>query len=310
MTAGGGLRVGLIGCGKWGKYILRDLVALGVEVVVVAPSEATRARAIAGGAIEAAAELDKLTARVQGFVVATPTPVHGEIVERLLPTGVPIFVEKPLANDAAVARRIAEKGGDQVFVMDKWRYHPGVCALGELARSGALGQVLAIRSVRLGWGNPHDVDAVWILAPHDLSIALHILGDLPPVRWARAPARVPPGSAVIAELSRPNEGATITIEISAIELVRRRSVVVVGDRASAQLADAYDDHIILIDGPPLDAAEARQKISFDPVMPLFLELKAFVDHLRGGPPPKSSVAEGALVVERISEIRRLCEFPN
>ena len=310
MTAAGGLRVGLIGCGKWGKHILRDLVALGVETAVVAPSEATRARAIAGGAIEATGELDKLTGRVQGFVVATPTSTHGEIVERLLATDVPIFVEKPLANDAAVARRIADKGDGRVFVMDKWRYHPGVCALGDLARSGALGRILGLRSVRLGWGNPYDVDAVWILAPHDLAIALHILGDLPPVRWASAPARLPPGSAVIAELSHPNEGATITLEISAIEPARRRSVVVIGERASAQLGDAYDDHIILIDGPPLDAAAARRKIPFDPAMPLFLELKAFVDHLRGGPPPKSSVAEGALVVERISEIRRLCEFPN
>ena len=164
--------------------------------------------------------------------------------------------------------------------------------------------------MRLGWGNPHDVDAVWILAPHDLSIALHILGDLPPVRWARAPARVPPGSAVIAELSRPNEGATITLEISAIELVRRRSILVVGDRASAQLANAYDDHIILIDGPPLDGAAVRRTIPFEPAMPLYLELEAFLDHLRGGPPPKSSVVEGALVVERIAEIRRLCDFPT
>jgi predicted dehydrogenase len=310
MTAAGGLRVGLIGCGKWGRHILRDLVALGAETTVVAPHEATRARAIAGGAIEAVAELDKLIGRVQGFVVATPTSTHGEILERLLPTGVPIFVEKPLSNDAPSARRIAAAGNGRVFVMDKWRYHPGVCALGELARSGALGRILAIRSVRLGWGNPHEVDAVWILAPHDLAIALHILGDLPPVRWARAPGGVPPGSAVIAELSRPNEGATVTLEVSAIEPERRRSVVVVGERVSVQLADAYDDHLILMNGPPLDVAAARRLVPFTTAMPLYVELKAFLDHLGGGPPPRSSVAEGALVVERISEIRRLCEFPS
>ncbi len=73
-------------------------------------------------------------------MVATSTISHAAVIESVLERGVPVFVEKPLTPDLADAERIASRGGGLVFVMDKWRYHPGVEEMGAIARSGELGR--------------------------------------------------------------------------------------------------------------------------------------------------------------------------
>jgi len=206
--------VGLIGCGRWGRLILRDLVALGARVHVVTPHKETRAFALENGAVSAVAETDGIARTVSGFVIATPTSTHAPVIETLLPIGRPIFVEKPLTTDIASARRIVTAAADRVFVMDKWRYHPGVEALAAMARSGELGRVLGIRSYRLGWGQPHhDVDAIWVLLPHDLAIALEILGTLPTPRSAWTPVAGRDGCDLIALLADDTDGPQVTIEV-------------------------------------------------------------------------------------------------
>jgi len=99
--------------------------------------------------------------------------------------------------------------------MDKWRYHPGVEALAHAARSGELGEILAIRSYRLGWSNPHkDVDALWILLPHDLAIAYEILGHLPKVKAASTPVRGRQACDAFAVLADAEDEVEVTIEIA------------------------------------------------------------------------------------------------
>ena len=69
--------------------------------------------------------------------------------------------------------------------MDKWRYHAGIQALAELARSGELGPVLGLKTRSLAWGSKHtDVDCIWTLLPHELAIGLEILGQLLDPAWA------------------------------------------------------------------------------------------------------------------------------
>ena len=144
-----------------GAHDLRDLIALDARVCVAAPSEATRQDALDAGAVCVSPDIAALPKDVDGYVVATPTASHAAVIEELLASGKPSFVEKPMTNDVAAARRLVERAGERIFVMDKWRYHPGVEALAHAARSGELGEILAIRSYRLGWSNPHkDVDAL------------------------------------------------------------------------------------------------------------------------------------------------------
>jgi predicted dehydrogenase len=295
--------VALVGCGHWGRHILRDLKVLGCRVPVVARSDQSRARATEGGADEIVGSVDDLPA-VDGVIVAVPTALHATIVDELLPLGVPIYVEKPLTADAASARRIAGTGDGRVFVMDKWRYHPGIEALAEIARKEELGRVRGLRTARLNWGNPHDdVDSVWILVPHDLSIANEILGFVPEPRAAAAD---PMGRGDAYGLTAIlGHDPWMALESSTRYREHFREVRLLCDEGVAVLGNAYDDAIeIWRPGDALrEPAVERRAISTE--WPLIRELSAFVEHLGGGPPPRSTAAEGASTVEAIERLRVL-----
>ena len=191
-------RVGLIGPGRWGKLILRDLVSLGAEVMAVAQTVQSAQTAMTAGAAEVVSRIDELP-ELDGYVVATPEQTHLEVIEALLPRGRPIFVEKPLDVDVGRAERLPAAAHGLVFVMHKWRYHPGIEALAAIAASGELGPVQGLMLERVGPETPQRlVSPIWVLAPHDLSIALHILGEAPTLSWAAPHPLGPAGSGVMA----------------------------------------------------------------------------------------------------------------
>ncbi len=293
--------VGLVGCGAWGRLVLRDLVGLGAAVHVAAPSVATRQWALELGASGAVAHHDRLP-EVDGYVVVTPIRITGPLTLELIDRGRPIFVEKPMAVSVAVAEELDRLAAGQVFVMDKWRYHPAVERMRRLVADGELGTVEAIRLVRWGWGRRWGVSAAWHLAPHDLAIALHLLGDLPPALWAHVPDG--DGESMVGALGDVG-GPLVTIDLSNCCPEHRRSVTVVGSAATAHLPDGYASAISVRRGAPGDRGATEDTVEVGSDMPLELELGSFLRHLDGGPPPMSSTAEGLAVVRRIDELERL-----
>jgi predicted dehydrogenase len=302
-----GLRIGLVGCGKWGRFVLRDLVTLGAEVTVAVRSPEGKGAAAAGLAAHVVEKVEDLP-EVDGIVVVTPTRTHAAVVGSALERGVPVFVEKPLTDDLVEADQLAQAAPDRLFVMDKWRYHPGVELLAALARSGELGPVVGLRTSRLGWGNPHDVDAVWVLAPHELSIGLEILGELGVPRGAVADATDRYAQGL---LGLVGERPWHALEISTRSAQRRRDVCLICERGIAMLPDAYSDHVRI--SKTTDVAETSapepELRSISAELPLLRELRAFLEHLDGGPPPRSSAAEGSAIVRLITELRALAGLP-
>jgi len=296
-------RIGLVGCGAWGRHILRDLKACGAVVHVVAPSETSRQNAMAHRADSIVGDLIDLPP-VDGYVVAAPSSRHASVIEALLPSGRPIFTEKPMTTDVASGQRIVAAGGDRVFVMQKWRYHPGIERMRKEIASGAVGEILGIHIQRWGWGCPHvDVNAIWVLMPHDLSIVLHWLGDVPRVRSAEPTLPGPIDTALIARLGDA-EGPRIVVDMSIAAPEHRRTFSVIGSAASLELRDSYDTAIRVRRGPPGSPKAKEETIEIAADMPLLLELQAFLRHLQGGPPPMTSASEGLLIVERTAEIER------
>lgn len=300
-------RIGLIGFGRWGRHILRDLLSLGCEVQVAVPTLASRQAATAVGAqstVENAVQLDR---DLDGYVVAVPTALHAHVVEQILDRERPIFVEKPMTDDPEAAERLVEKAGERIFVMNKWCYHGGIEALAQIARSKELGEPRGIQTARWQCGQPHDdVNAVWILMPHDLSIIQHILGYLPPVRAAYGEGVHGVMDSVVAILG---DSPQSVVQVSSLWPVYGRMVRVLFEGGIASLVDSMDDHIVIhrLEGRRL-SEKRREERRIDTDLPLRKELSAFVNFLDGGPQPHSSAADGAAVVRAISEIHHLAGY--
>jgi predicted dehydrogenase len=165
-----------------------------------------------------------------------------------------------------------------------------------------MGPVIGLSTCRLDWGSPHaDVDAVWILAPHDLSIALEILGRIPEPRAAVAESGAKGLSSLSAILG---SDPWLRLEVSERYPIKRREVRLHLRDGTAVLADGYDTHVEITRRAP-DGAPLIEKRLVGDAMPLHRELEAFVRHLAGGPAPKSSAAEGAEVVDVVARLRAM-----
>lgn len=299
--------VGLIGCGRWGRYILDDLLSLGCEVTVVSASEAGRQSASAAGATQIVDHISQLP-DVAGLVVATPTITHAEVIDSLLPRKVPIFTEKPMTSDRESALRLARLAPDRLFVMDKWRYHAGVEMLRDIARSEELGPVTGLRTTRAQWGNPHcDVDISWVLMPHDLSIALEVLGEIPTPRHALAEHTNGRVTSMFAILGNERTEPWLVVEVSSRHPQNRRELSLHCRDGVAVLDGGYSPDLTVRRRANPAAADtlASELRPVSQELPLLRELRAFVEHLQGGPAPRSSAAEGALVVSTIAALRSL-----
>jgi predicted dehydrogenase len=229
--------------------------------------------------------------------VSTQTATHAEVIEEALELGVPVFVEKPMTADVDSARRLAAAAPDRLFVMDKWRYHPGVRELARIAESGELGPVVGLHCRRVTLGHRYsDVNTVWIHAPHDLAVALDVLGELPEPRLA-VPELV--DGEIAGMTAVLGDSPWLVVEISTLAPGHRREMRLVCEQGVAQLDGGHAEHVIVAHAPEIheDAVERR---SIAGELPLLAELRAFVEHLEGGPPPRSSAADGVLIVERVA----------
>jgi predicted dehydrogenase len=242
---------------------------------------------------------------VQGVVVATPTSTHAAVVDEVLTLGVPVFCEKPLTNDPQSAWALAARASDRLFVMDKWRYHPGVMALACIARSGELGPVQGVKTRRLGWGDRHpDVNCAWTLLPHELAIALEILGDVPAPTWATAEVDASGMLHGLTTLSHVQRRWHLS-ELGIRTANGGRGVVLLCQQGTAGFDDSYSDHIWIARNPKLSEPELVERRPTPVELPLLAELRAFVTYLQGGPPPRSTAAEAAAVVDAIDTALRL-----
>jgi predicted dehydrogenase len=234
------MRIALVGCGRWGRNILRDLLGLELEVSVADPDEAARSYAESAGACELADDLDRLS-ESSGIVIATPTSSHAQVIQRALDRKVPVFVEKPMTCDAKHAHMLVDSAQGRLFVMDKWRYHPGIEELRRIRETLELGQPRGMHLHHAGWGQPHmDVDVSWILLPHTLSIFFEIFGELPPPNYAFAERR---DGAVVTLVSVFGTEPWGTVEVSSRSPARRREFRLHCEGGVAWLDGGWADHI-------------------------------------------------------------------
>ena len=301
-------RIALIGCGIWGRKILRDLRTLGARVRVYDPDPAVASALAGAGGVDLLPGLPTTGADLDGLIVATPSTTHRAVLERLLPLGRPIFVEKPLTTNRADAGALREAaagaGSGPVFLMHIWRYHPGIQLLAQLTRSGELGRPLGLRSTRANWTSPRrDTDAWWNLAPHDLTIARTVLGHWPEPVAATGEYHDGVCRGMVAHFGA---APWVIVEVSNRYARKVREVRLHCTEGIAVLADERVDYVSIFRGgahSPAPPPEERRPFAGPP--PLLAELTEFLNYLAGGPAPRSPLGEGLAVVDLLERTAAL-----
>jgi predicted dehydrogenase len=294
--------VGLVGCGNWGKNILRDLLSLNCTVYVATRGENSQALATEMGAQKVLSSSDELP-ECDGYVLAVPIDSLADEALKLIPRGKPIFSEKTLCPTMREAHALREAGADgQVFLMHKWEYHKGIHALQKIAASGQLGKLEQIRCHREGWVEPwRKPDALTLLAIHDLTIIRHILGEWPEPKHAVINHRNGIPVSVTAIM-----GGSVSAILSADGRYPEhfRSVTVIGETSTALLSGAYAEQIV-VKG---DCGE--EKVSFEQNMPLYDELEEFIGYLKGGPAPRCGFEHAVSAAKTLDQIRACADSIN
>lgn len=184
------LKVAVVGAGRWGAKLARNLQASSDwDLVAVCDPDTERARKVAArvGDIPVVESLGELldTMDVDAVAIATPARTHHGTVMTALRAGKHVLVEEPLADSRALGLAMvaeAEANGLVLMADHTHCYTPAVLKMQELVQAGSLGEILFVDSVRINLGLVQpDVDVFWDLAPHDLAILDFVLpGGLNP----------------------------------------------------------------------------------------------------------------------------------
>jgi len=241
------MRMAVIGCGHWGPNHIRNFSTLpNVEVVACADLSEERLATINAGYpnVQAFTDYNELLAddEIDAVVVATPTASHFGIVKDSLQRGKHVLCEKPLTTSTANAEElveIADKCDRLLMVGHVFIFNAGIQKLREYVRFGELGKVRYIHSTRTNLGPVRsDVNAVWDLASHDISILNYLLETEPVELSARGEAFLQPGIHDVAfiTLSYP-EQVLVNMHVSWLDPKKVRQVTVVGDKRMATWDD-------------------------------------------------------------------------
>ncbi len=232
-------RVAVIGAGYWGPNLARNFRSSDRwELAAVCDMDEGRARKVAAGA-DVETSVERLLARddVDAVAVATPARTHRAIAVAALEAGKHVLVEKPLASsrpDALDVVRLAAERGLTLMCDHTFCYTPVVQRIAELVGGGELGEVLFIDSVRINLGLVQpDVDVIWDLAPHDLSIMDFVLpgGLAPQGVSAHGADPIGAGRACVGYLTMPlANGAMAHVHVNWLSPTKIRQLVIGGSR--------------------------------------------------------------------------------
>src|SRR3954452_10239823 len=237
--------IAVIGAGYWGPNLVRNAQAIpALNLEYLCDVNEARAREVIGAysTVRVSTSLDEVLAdpAVHSVAIATPASTHVDIALAALAAGKHVLVEKPLAStfaDGAKVVQAAEDAGLVLMLEHTYCYTPAVQHLRELVRGGELGELQYLDSVRINLGLVQsDVDVIWDLAPHDLSIFDAVLPDgVSPVSVAaRGSDPLGCGQVCVAHLTiELSNGAIGHVHVNWLSPTKVRTTIVGGSRRTA-----------------------------------------------------------------------------
>lgn len=241
------ISVGVVGCGYWGPNLIRNFKSVpSCHLAGICDLDENRLRHLKS----LYPDLDTYTSaeqflnlpKLDAVVVATPVRFHHPIAKAALEKGKHVFIEKPMASSSAECEdliQLAKKNGLTLMVGHTFLYSGAVRKIKDIIRAGDLGEIRYINSRRLNLGLfQKDINVAWDLAPHDIAIILHVLGESPVGVNCQGNAHVTPGIEDVTNMSLTFKNQRFaTIQSSWIEPRKVREMTVVGTRRMI----VYDD---------------------------------------------------------------------
>lgn len=314
------VNVGVIGAGYWGPNLIRNLMDLPqTNLVAVADKREDRLRHIGGlyPQVQMVSDYQLLFEMgLDAVIIATPPATHYGIARDCLEHGLHVLVEKPITirtEDAEDLVRIAAERNLRLMVGNTFEYNAAVHTLKNLIDSGELGDILYVNAVRtnLGLFQPN-VNAMWDLAPHDISILLYILGKDPVSVTAQGGASIFKHIHDVVYMHlKFGERLLAHIHVSWLDPNKVRRITVVGSKKMAVYDDIENLEKIKIydrgvDAPPYTDTYADFHCSYrygdivTPhipfVEPLRAEVVHFAESIMNGTTPRSDGNVGLRIV--------------
>lgn len=258
---------------------------------------------------------------IDAVAIATQPIWHGALTRAALAAGKHVFVEKPLTLDIGEAETLAaaaEASGRILMVGHLLQYHAAFTALRDLVAQGELGRLRRIVATRLNLGAiRQNEDALWCLAPHDVSMVLALAGEMPETVAASADRLLRPSVADAAwlRLGFPSAAAA-TIHVSWLHPVKEQRLVVVGSAAMAVFDDVapWPDKLTLYrHGVAADGRVERaapEPVAVVPAEPLLAQCRHFLNCIASGRAPRTGSAEALRVMAVLDRAARATAIPE
>ncbi len=317
------INTAIVGIGYWGPNLVRNFISTkNMHINKVCDINESRLDFIKSRYPSLNIELDYSAIlsdkNIDAVVLATPIETHYEMAKSALLSGKHVFVEKPLtmkSEEAQELKNLSESQNLILMVGHTFLYSPPVLKVSELIKNNELGNIKYIALTRINLGRiKHDTNVLWDLAPHDFSIILEWMGQLPQKIQVMGKAATFEGNVDVAFVNLFYEkDVLINIHMSWLSPVKVRQSYIIGDKKMIVYDDMHNSEKVKLYDMGVDLKEpdtfGEWQLTYrsgdvivprlDAYEPLQKECQHFIDCIVKGSKPKSDADQGIKIVKMI-----------
>jgi UDP-2-acetamido-3-amino-2,3-dideoxy-glucuronate N-acetyltransferase len=317
------INVAVVGSGYWGKNLVRNFNELGVlHTVCDSNPETLRCfqEKYPDKNFQTSIQAVLLNSDIDAIVIATPAETHFDLAKCALQAGKHVFVEKPLAlivREAQILKQLAMRENLKLMVGHILLYHPAIIKLKEIISSGELGKINYIYSNRLNLGKIRtEENILWSFAPHDISVILYLLEEMPMQVLAQGGNYLNRDIAdVTMSVLSFKSGVKGHVFVSWLHPNKEQRLVVIGDKRMAVFDDTlaegklqiHDKGVEWINRQPVPRKNEAQILPIETCEPLRAECAHFLDVIKTSGPVKTDADNGIQVLKILNACQESLE---